>query len=164
MWTSTSVLHLEAYIMHLNVKHAQFSPIVHFLFLIRFHVCFHCLMWRNGKLWNWILLAIANSDSVFGSLQGACWWLRARGDREPLNRAAGEATRGPARASAWLFFFFFSWSFSWSDAVRGKPHQCALYVKFVAALVLRSVKLFLWRLKGGKNAQKRFSWAAAVTQ
>lgn len=42
-----------------------------------------------------------------------------------------------------FFFFPFSWSFSWSDAVRGKPHQCALYVKFVAALVLRSVKLFL---------------------
>lgn len=95
-------------------EHAQLyrlSPIVNFLFLISFHVCFHCLMWRNGKLWNWILLAIANSYSVFGSLQGACWWLRARGDWEPLKRAAGEPARGSARGSARPLLFSFSFFF-----------------------------------------------------
>lgn len=75
------------------------------------------------------------------------WWSRAI---KPSSRRGDTWT---STCISLTFFCFFSWSFSWSDAVRGKPHQCALYVKFVAALVLRSVKLFLWRLKGDKNAQ-----------
>lgn len=66
---------------------------------------------------------------VFGSLQGVCRWVWACGDREPLSRDRQEGRRVLLSR---LLSRWFSWSFSRSDAVRGKPRQFALYVTFVA--------------------------------